>query len=198
MHSCRCSKIFCIIHFLHFHLTITINFLGGYNSLPRQHSAAHNTSDSSSLTQARRQIVNSALQDYLKSLNAMTRSIVMETETVEKENKRNWTDMDNAKKEDLVNDHFVPAGVRMHYSYEQERASSCCSFSSGRSTGHGTSRVAYAPHGDGLVMENRPSQPVDRVGMRNDNDRRQMSRSTKDLVYTNDWSSTVSILSYAT
>ena len=63
----------------------------------------------------------------------MTRSIVLETESVEKEHDCDWKKLDASKKEDIVNDHFVPTGVRMQY--EIERASSCCSFSSMRSLG---------------------------------------------------------------
>lgn len=116
----------------------------------------------------------------------MTRSIVLETETVEKENKCNWTQLDAAKKEDLVNDHFMPAGVRMQY--DSERAASCCSFSSGVSLERTNQDVAVYRE-----VENAPlhlSQPSDWEGM--STHKKQMSRSSRDLVYANEWSANVS------
>ncbi len=115
----------------------------------------------------------------------MTRSIVLETETVEKENQCNWKKLDTARKEDLVNDHFMPAGVRMHY--EHERAASCCSFTSNRSAeleslGGPSSASQGLQYGDELVVENRPllhSQPGNW----------QRSRSARDLAYENECSS---------
>ena len=120
----------------------------GYNSLPRPRKG--NKDGPCNLPQARRKLVNDALQDYLKSLNAMTRSIVLETESVEKEHHGDWKEMDPAKKEDLVNDHFMPTGVRLQY--EAERSSSCCSFSSTRSFGRLSSRE------DILMPQNRSLQ----------------------------------------
>ena len=55
------------------------------------------------------------LQDYLKSLNSMTRSIVLETETLTHEHHRDWEDMNDARREEVVNDHFIPTGVRAQY-----------------------------------------------------------------------------------
>ena len=132
----------------------------GYNSLPRPRP---NTGGPASLSHARRKIVNSALQDYLKSLNSMTRSIVLETETVEKEHKYNWTTLDEARKEDLVNDHFMPADVRLHY--DSERAASCCD-------------IRQSPERAG-GNQDLPTHQEDLM-------------SSRDLVYRNDWSSTVS------
>ena len=63
--------------------------------------------------QARRRIV----QDYLKSLNSMTRCIVLETETLEHSHLRDWRGMNDAKKEEVVNDHFIPTGVRRQYEH---------------------------------------------------------------------------------
>lgn len=144
--------------------------------------------------------MNSAIQDYLKSLNAMTRSIVLETETVEKENQCNWKKMDSAKKDDLVNNHFMPADVRMQY--EHERAASCCSFRSSWSADRDSmcfSQQYPQCHGpsQGLqVMESRPthlSQPEEWEEYESSGNR-QLSRSQKDLVYGRDqeWTSTVS------
>lgn len=165
-------------------------FIAGYNSLPRQKQ--NNGSGPSSLSQARRKLVNSALQDYLKSLNAMTRSIVLETETVEKENKYNWKKLDVAKKEDLVNDHFMPAGVRMQY--DCERTASCCSFSSGMALmgeGCSSANLDRPVYGEELVVENRGQQFSDNWEECS-NGKKQLSRSSRDLVYTNEWSANVS------
>ena len=60
-------------------------------------------------------IRKSVLHNYLKSLNSMTRSIVLETETVEEEHRKNWTSMNETKREEVVNDHFIPSGVRDQY-----------------------------------------------------------------------------------
>lgn len=151
-----------------------LSLSAGYNSLPRQKP---NTSGPTTLSHARRKLVNSALQDYLKSLNSMTRSIVLETETVEKENKYNWKKLDVAKKEDLVNDHFVPAEVRMQY--DNGRAASCCGFSSPRQ-----SRQDRDGYGEDVVQPLQPEELLSR--------KEQLSGSSRDLVYTNEWSSTVS------
>lgn len=62
-----------------------------------------------------RSIVSSAVQEYLKSLNFMTRTIVLETETVEKEHRERWTHLDQSKREELVNEHFIPSEVRVQY-----------------------------------------------------------------------------------
>lgn len=138
------------------------------------------------MTQARRKLVNTALQDYLKSLNAMTRSIVLETETIEKENHGSWIKMDVAKKEDLVNDHFMPADVRMQYEYER-------SLSLGAS--HGAGHTFYT-RGQLPARENtlQPSSSEWEDWHGDCHEDRQLSNSTKDLVYTNEWSSMVSFL----
>lgn len=125
-------------------------------------------------------MVNSALQDYLKSLNAMTRSIVLETETVEKENQCNWTKLDTAKKEDLMNDHFMPAGVRMQYDYE--RSASCYSFSTSWEDPSACYSSSYKEDSN-PVMENRPlhlSQPNDWEASPS-HSKQQLSRSSRDL-----------------
>jgi len=82
----------------------------GFNSLPRPKRNAGQPQ--------RRKAVNSALQGYFKSLNSMARSIVLETETVEKEHHCEWRVMDNAKKEEVVNEHFIPQDIRLHYSFD--------------------------------------------------------------------------------
>ena len=153
----------------------TFKFLrAGYGSLPRNLSSRNTPGN---FAQTRRKLVNNAIQDYLKSLNAMTRSIVLETETVEKENHCNWKKLDTASKEDLVNDHFMPADVRMQYCYEQERTASSCSFNSSWSMCSGD------------LVENRPMQSSDWA-----NERQQISKNAKDL---NDRSSMVSHFFYS-
>jgi len=66
-------------------------------------------------TQVRRKAVNSAVQDYLMSLNSIARSIVLETKTVEKEHNTDWSAMNDSSREDIVNEHFVPTGIRSQY-----------------------------------------------------------------------------------
>lgn len=91
--------------------------------------------------------------------------------------------MDASRKEDLVNNHFMPADVRMQY--EHERAESSCSLSS---SWEGTIQGQQYPSsacGNGLVMENRTMQSSD---WDKDHD-----SSHQDLIYANEWSSTVSL-----
>lgn len=78
-------------------------------SAPPAKSGAHNPSS------ARRQLVSSAVSDYLKSLNSMTRSIVLEREFVEEKHGGEWTAMDEILREEAVNEHFMPSDVRAHY-----------------------------------------------------------------------------------
>ena len=59
--------------------------------------------------------MSSAVQEYLKSLNFMTRTIVLETETVEKEHRERWINLDQSRREELVNEHFIPSEVRVQY-----------------------------------------------------------------------------------
>jgi hypothetical protein len=115
----------------------------------------------------------------------MTRSIVLETETVEKEHKCNWTKLDVARKEDLVNDHFVPADVRMHY--DNERAASCCDFRSpSRLSVERSSRSQDIPMYRGDLVDGSPLHlETGHKGLRG---------STQDLVYAN--KSTVSKIVY--
>lgn len=67
------------------------------------------------LASARRKMVSSAVSDYLKSLNSMTRSIVLEREFVEEKHGGEWTAMDETLREEAVNEHFMPSDVRAHY-----------------------------------------------------------------------------------
>ena len=162
-------------------MTWLVQFPPGYNSLPRP-GQRQSENAPSNLTQARRKLVNSAIQDYLKSLNAMTRSIVLETETVEKENHGKWKKMDSTSKDNLVDDHFMPVDVRMQY--EHERAASCCSFSSGWSDRGSMcqSQQACRPAYEDRHMERDPrhlSQPEEWE----DSCRQGISRSHRELCY---------------
>ena len=64
---------------------------------------------------ARRQMVSSRVADYLKSLNSMTRSIVLETEIVEEKHAGEWPAMDETLQEEVVDEHFMPPDVHAHY-----------------------------------------------------------------------------------
>lgn len=133
----------------------------------------------------------------------MTRSIVLETETVEKEHQCEWKKMDDAKREEVVNDHFIPADIRFHYDFDySERAPSCCSFTSSASWG-GRHRT---PSLSSFAMDNGPthlSQPSDweewpsanvntygallQRGRGGDGARSNLSRSNNDLLQRNQW-----------
>lgn len=82
-----------------------------YNS----HSLRRNTTAPPGLAHARRKVVNTAVQDYFKSLNSIARSIVLEKETVEKEHNFDWSLMNDSSRDEVVNEHFVPTGVRSQY-----------------------------------------------------------------------------------
>lgn len=85
-------------------------------SPPSQHLQGRAPAQSGDPSQARRKMVSSAVQDYLKScLNSMARSIVLEKETVEHEHQKDWAVMNSAKREEVVDEHFIPCGVRAHY-----------------------------------------------------------------------------------
>lgn len=130
-----------------------------FHSLPRQR---RETTPPGGLNQARnRKRVNNALQDYLKSLNSMTRSIVMETESVEREHQCEWKQMNHAMREEVVNDHFIPPDIRFHYDFDySERAASRCSFTSCASWGG----RCHTPSSNSFFMDSGPthlSQPND-------------------------------------
>lgn len=88
-------------------------------TLPRQRHRNNSTSPAKSgvqsLASARRQMVSTAVSDYLKSLNSMTRSIVLEREFVEEKHGGEWTAMNEVLREEAVNEHFMPSDVRAHY-----------------------------------------------------------------------------------
>jgi hypothetical protein len=60
-------------------------------------------------------MVCSRVADYLKSLNSMTRSIVLETEIVEERHAGEWPAMDETLQEEVVDEHFMPPDVHAHY-----------------------------------------------------------------------------------
>ena len=160
---CR-LKFLTLIFNNYFHLrSFRFFFLGHFNSLPRHIQLGGESINGGRQPQPRnRKQVNNALQDYLKSLNSMTRSIVLETETVEKEHQCEWKKMDDAKREEVVNDHFIPADIRFHYDFADygERAPSCCSFTSSASWGG----RHHTPSLNSFSMDNGPthlSQPSD-------------------------------------
>lgn len=97
----------------------------GFSSLPRP---KHGTAGQPLY---RRKAVNTALQGYFKSLNSMARSIVLETETVEKEHQCQWKLLNNATKEEVVNDHFIPPDIRLQYNFDSVQCNSFSSIPSG-------------------------------------------------------------------
>lgn len=64
---------------------------------------------------SRRRVVSSRVSDYLKSLNSMTRSIVLEKEYVEERHAGEWQRMDETLQEEVVDDYFMPPDVHAHY-----------------------------------------------------------------------------------
>lgn len=96
---------------------------------------------------ARRQMVSSTVSDYLKSLNSMTRSIVLEKELVEEKHAREWRIMDEAQQEEVVDEHFMPPDVHAHYgTLPRSRPAS-------RGSSHGG--LEQAGHHDELLLRNR-------------------------------------------
>ena len=55
------------------------------------------------------------LQDYFKTSSALTRSIIMEKSTLEQQHRHNWSILSESKRDQLVNEYFVPSGVREQY-----------------------------------------------------------------------------------
>ena len=132
----------------------------------------------------------------------MTRSIVLETEAVEKEHQCEWKQMNHAMREEVVNDHFIPADVRFHYDFDHgERAASRLSFTSCASWGG----RCHTPGSNSFFMDSTPthlSQPSDweewpstSVGNslqlqtrgRGEVLRNTLSRSNNDLMQRNQW-----------
>lgn len=183
------------------HCTVYVS-AGRFHSLPRQLHGRDASPSAGGQPQARnRKRVNNALQDYLKSLNSMTRSIVLETETVEKEHQCEWQQMNYAMREEVMNDHFIPADVRFHYDFDYsagERASSRCSFTSSASWGG----RCHTPSSNSFFMDSTapmhlsqpniweewpasvgtPLQSRGRDALRNN-----LSRSNNDLMQRKEW-----------
>ena len=57
----------------------------------------------------------SLLQEYFKSTNALTRSIMLEKSTVENKHGHSWTVLSDSRRDEIVNNHFVPSDVREQY-----------------------------------------------------------------------------------
>ncbi len=122
------------------------------NSLPRRNARGRHVLDrapSADLANARRKLVSSAVQDYLKSLNAMTRSIVMERETLEEDHGQHWSGLNVTKREEIMNEHFVPSGVRARYQADARPRYPH------RNRPHSAGRTLRVPQGDGMHL----SQP---------------------------------------
>ncbi len=58
---------------------------------------------------------SSMLQDYFKSANAMSRSIMLEKCTVEQQHSKQWTVLSDSKRDEIVDEYFVPNVVREQY-----------------------------------------------------------------------------------
>ncbi len=128
------------------------------NSLPRREARARRHPDrapSADLANARRKLVSSAVQDYLKSLNAMTRSIVLETESLEEGNRQKWSNMNVTTREEIVDDHFVPSGVRAQYTAGARRQERYPMQSRARPQSAG--RLLRVPQGDGRTHLSQPA-----------------------------------------
>ena len=83
-------------------------------TLPRP-SRPHGGVPTTAASGSRRQILSNRVSDYLKSLNSMTRSIVLEKEYVEERHAGEWQCMDETLQEDVVDDYFMPLDVHAHY-----------------------------------------------------------------------------------
>ena len=70
------------------------------------------SSTSNDLSSERR---SSLLQDYFKSANALSRSIILEKSSVEQQHSKQWTMLSDSKRDEIVDDHFVPNEVREQY-----------------------------------------------------------------------------------
>ncbi len=184
-------------------------FLGRFNSLPRHIQLGGESNGGQQPHPRNRKQVNNALQDYLKSLNSMTRSIVLETEAVEKEHQCEWKKMNDAKREEVVNDHFIPADIRFHYDFDHggERAPSCCSFTSSASWGgrhHTPSLNSFAMDNGPMHLsqpsdwEQWPSTPLERGRGGGDGARSNLSRSNNDLRQRNQWQQSTAHVSHLT
>ncbi len=164
-----------VVSRLWFELIVCLH-IAGFTSLPRPKRTTAQPAQ-------RRKEVNNVLQGYLKSLGSMARSIELEKETVKQEHLQ-WTSMDDAAKEEVVNDHFIPQDIRLQYSFDfpidrsVSRASHCSVPPSWPSRPHS----AHSMH-DGMFQdESSFSQPNDWEGEYRQ--RRQLPGSSQeDLSY---------------
>lgn len=93
-------------------------------------------------------MVSSAVSDYLKSLNSMTRSIVLEREFVEERHAGEWPVMDETLQEEVVDEHFMPPDVHAHYgTLPQSRRASIASRASRRGD------LEQGSHNDELMLQ---------------------------------------------
>lgn len=131
----------------------------------------------------RRKEVNSVLQGYLKSLGSMARSIELEKETVKQEHVQ-WTSMDDATKEEVVNDHFIPQDIRLQYSFDFpiDRSVSRASHCSVPPSWPGRPQSAHSMH-DGMFPDGSSSQPNDWEGDQYRQRRQLPGSSQEDLSY---------------
>ena len=58
---------------------------------------------------------SSMLQDYFKSANALSRSIMLEKCSVEQQHSKQWTVLSDSKRDEIVDEYFVPNVVREQY-----------------------------------------------------------------------------------
>lgn len=92
--------------------------------------------------------MSNTVADYLKSLNSMTRSIVLEKEFVEEKHAGEWPSMDETEQEEVVDEHFMPMNVHAHYgTLPRSRPVS-------RASSHGDPEQAR--HHDEALLRNRP------------------------------------------
>ena len=122
-----------------------------FRTLPRQRPNHNQVVPAASValsydpSNARRQLVSNTVADYLKSLNSMTRSIVLEKEFVEEKHAGEWPSMDETEQEEVVDEHFMPMNVHAHYgTLPRSRPAS-------RASSHGDPE-----HHDEALLRNRP------------------------------------------
>lgn len=125
-----------------------------FRTLPRQRQNSNLVAPAAPLapsydpSNARRQHVSNTVADYLKSLNSMTRSIVLEKEFVEEKHAGEWPTMDETEQEEVVDEHFMPPNVHAHYgTLPRSRPAS-------RASSYGDPDQAM--HHDEFLLRNRP------------------------------------------
>ena len=107
--------------------------------------------------------------------------------------------MDDAKKEEVVNDHFIPQDIRMHYDFDLsvDRSTSRSSFSSmppgwGRTqSAHSANDGMFPPENDHSLHLSQPNEWPEEWSNQADNQRRQLGRSQEELSYREQFSSSM-------